>query len=386
MASIWKVSNSPYFICQFRDESGKRVTRSTKQTKASVARKVAEEWEEAGRLASQNELTQAACERILNRMREATTGRSLKRKSITQALDGYLESRRTHGIKESSIKAYEPIFKSFKSFLGPERCEASVGSLEEDEVKDWRTAQIKAGLVAKTANKYVKVLAAALDEAKVLQNPARTLTALDVSEAKKQAFTDGEIRKLLASTERDDWRGMMLLGAWTGIRLSDAASLTWGNVDLDNRVMFYIPAKRSRKLLNDLEVALHEDVIAHLKKMPRGIGKAPIFPELHGRKSGSTGENAGGLSNEFARLMRNADVKNKLLREGKGRGRNTWEKGFHSFRHSMISRMAEADVPKDVRKAIAGHSASADDAHERYVHLTLDAQRRGIGALPSLVS
>ncbi|MBV9645725.1 MAG: site-specific integrase, partial [Verrucomicrobia bacterium] len=39
------------------------------------------------------------------------------------------------------------------------------------------------------------------------------------------------MKDLLAVAE-NQWRGMILLGYHTGIRLSDAANLTWANVDL----------------------------------------------------------------------------------------------------------------------------------------------------------
>jgi integrase len=65
----------------------------------------------------------------------------------------------------------------------------------------------------------------------------------------------------------------------------------------------------------------------------------------------------------------------------KGKGRQTRAKGFHSLRHTMISRMANAEVSADVRKAIAGHST--DTAHRRYTHLSLDAQRRAVEKLPA---
>ena len=82
-------------------------------------------------------------------------------------------------------------------------------------------------------------------------------------------------------------------------------------------------------------------------------------------------------------FMKKAGSDRERGEEKRGKGRRTTAKGFHSLRHSMISRMANAQVSADVRKAIAGHSS--DNAHKRYTHLSLDAQREGLKALPSLV-
>jgi len=49
----------------------------------------------------------------------------------------------------------------------------------------------------------------------------------------------------------------------------------------------------------------------------------------------------------------------------------------------MISNFANADIPADVRKKIAGHSS--DEIHRRYVHLDLSAQRRAIERIGSIL-
>jgi hypothetical protein len=41
-----------------------------------------------------------------------------------------------------------------------------------------------------------------------------------------------------------------------------------------------------------------------LASLPVGVGKAPLFPSLHGRITGRNG----GLSNEFGRLMQRAEI------------------------------------------------------------------------------
>jgi len=104
----------------------------------------------------------------------------------------------------------------------------------------------------------------------------------------------------------------------------------------------------------------------------------PIFPTLFGKPSGSHG----GLSNAFARLMKVAAIQVPLGVAKKGKGRQFRTLGYHSLRHSFISRLANSEVPADVRKQIVGHSS--DDIHRRYVHLELALQAKAIANLPSL--
>ena len=44
----------------------------------------------------------------------------------------------------------------------------------------------------------------------------------------------------------------------------------------------------------------------------------------------------------------------------------------HSFRHTFITKLAEAGVPRELRMAIAGHEGS--DAHDRYTHASFIAE------------
>ena len=68
----------------------------------------------------------------------------------------------------------------------------------------------------------------------IATNPALAVDHLSTHEAKaqKETFTPEEIAKLLQAAPSDDWRGVILLGAFAGMRLGDALRLRWGNVDL----------------------------------------------------------------------------------------------------------------------------------------------------------
>ena len=89
-----------------------------------------------------------------------------------------------------------------------------------------------------TANMAHKTVAAALGAAVrmgyIATNPALAVDYLSTHEAKaqKETFTPEEIAKLLEAAPSNDWRGIILLAAFAGMRLGDALRLRWGNVDL----------------------------------------------------------------------------------------------------------------------------------------------------------
>lgn len=74
--------------------------------------------------------------------------------------------------------------------------------------------------------------------------------------------------------------------------------------------------------------------------------------------------------------MGRAGIRPALGDAKKGKGRQFRSKGFHALRHTMISRLAAANVSPDVRRAMAGHSSDA--VHRKYVHLDVSAQRAAV--------
>jgi integrase len=82
--------------------------------------------------------------------------------------------------------------------------------------------------------------------------------------------------------------------------------------------------------------------------------------------------------------MAKTGIRSPLGKEKSGKGRRFRALGFHSLRHTFISKLANADISPDVRKEITGHSS--DEIHRRYVHLELAAQQRAIAKIPTLLA
>jgi integrase len=121
---------------------------------------------------------------------------------------------------------------------------------------------------------------------------------------------------------------------------------------------------------------MHPDFAAWLSGRPRGIGKAPVFPDLAGKLIAGRR----GLSVQFRDIAEKAGVAGRVItREGKGRTTNS--KTFHALRHSFISALANAGVASEIRQKLAGHSDSK--VHANYTHHELQTLRGAIAKLPS---
>lgn len=371
-------------MAKFRADDGRVVMRSTKQQKRKAAQSIADDWERAARKARAGELTQAVIIKTLGEMLERSLGETIDLQSTKDFFASWLQ---TPGRKEGTIARYRPILNSFLAFIGEQRARASVGSITTAEVERFRDRQIAEGKTTTTANLAAKVLRAVCGSAKrlgySLTNPAKGVRMLNESDAEERLpFTDDQLRDLLRVAD-NEWRGMILIGGHTGMRLHDAASLTWQNVDLAGRTLAFRDEKTSHRKTHgkrDNVIFLHDDLVAYLESLPTSDDpQDPLFPSLFGKPSGSHG----GLSNSFNRLMANAGIRAPLGKEKNGKGRQFRTLGFHSLRHTFISKLANADISADVRKEITGHSS--DEVHGRYVHLELATQRRAIAKIPTLL-
>ncbi|MFZ4778407.1 MAG: tyrosine-type recombinase/integrase [Terrimicrobiaceae bacterium] len=379
MACVWKHPSlkTKYWIARFTDATGRRVNRSTKQTDRKKAQAIADSWEKARGLATKHELTRAAATKVLSELMEQVGMGTFHESSIADFLRGWLKQREADGYSPATAKRYKSQIDGVIAFLGPNRSKGSVASLTATEIEEWRDAETESGKSAKTVNLGIGTIRAALAEAMnkgfVTKNEAKAAKLVRGETDERKPFTPEELKALIR-TDNLEWRRMIALGCHTGMRLTDAANLTWGSIDQETKTISFTPQKTKKKIV----VAMHEELVTTLGKLTRGIGKAPLFPSLHGRKPGSSG----GLSNQFAAIMKTTGVLATLGVEKEGKGRQTRDKSFHSLRHTFVSRLANADISRDVRKKMAGHAS--DRAHDHYTHLELAAQRAALAKIEAI--
>jgi integrase len=379
MACVWKHISlrSPYWFARYTDATGRRVNRSTKQTKNADAKKVAEGWEAAAKAARKHELTRAASTKVLDELMKQSGMGTFHESSISDFLLGWLKQREAAGYSPATAKRYKSQIDGLISFLGPNRAKGSVASLTATEIEEWRDAETESGKSAKTVNLGLGTIRAALAEAMskgfVTKNEAKAAKLVRGETDERKPFTPEELKSLMR-TDNLEWRGMIALGCHTGMRLTDAANLTWASIDRAAKTISYTPQKTKKKIV----VAMHDELVTTLGELTQGVGKAPLFPSLSGGKPGS----AGGLSNQFAAIMKNTGVVAILGEKKTGKGRQTRDKSFHSLRHTFVSRLANADISRDVRKKMAGHAS--DRAHDNYTHLELAAQRAALAKIEAI--
>src|SRR6266699_3849939 len=383
MSSILKDSEnrSPYWIASFTDALGRRLKRSTKTTDAELAKRIASEWDEAGKAGRAGRLVESQCRKVLAEIYEKATGKPLHFRTVRSWLTGWLEEKKI-GTSARTLMKYQQIVREFLDHLGP-RADAMLAEIVDDDLKSFRNSLARAGHSASTVNTALKILRSPFHLAHrkgyIAADPCVGVGLIDDdADIEKDVFTPEQVRALVAEA-KGDWKGVILCGYYTGLRLKDVSELRWESIDLGISKLELIPAKTRRKKKNrKIVLPIHAELAAWLKKQTRGIGKAPVFPSLAGKSGGGKS----GLSMMFKRIMDRADIHGRILRERNGEGRSQSPLSFHSLRHSFNSALANADVAQEIRQKLTGHASAA--MNEVYTHRELEPLRKAIAKLPRI--
>ena len=350
--------------------------RSTKETDRKVALKICHKWEEAGALGRRKELSAAQGRKVIAEMVAISSGEQMEFHSVEGWLKDWLAGKAGSTAKATFTK-YQQTCGRFP-FLGP-RAGASLGSVSPADVARFRDRLRAEGRKPETANLAKNVLNIPFETARrqgvISFNPVAAVDNLRSSNGARlarEAFSPEEVSSLMVMAE-GDWKGAILLGATSGLRLGDVAGLRWEALDLEEGLLRVVTGKTGAVVT----LPIHPDFAAWLSTRQRGIAKASVFPELAGRRT----DGARGLSNQFGLLVEKAGITRRITaREGKGR--TVTSKSFHSLRHSFVSALANSGVASEVRQKLVGHSDSG--VHKRYTHHELQILRDAVAKLPSL--
>ena len=386
MASITKDTHqppkSPFWIACFNgigsDGRVRRLKRSTKTTDRKLALKLADEWEQLEKLAGQGRLTESHCRKVIAQMYERAVGEPLHFRTAREYLSEWVESKRN----ETELRTYWKYRQTTDEFLAHVGVKADrlLREITPTDIRSWRDALKRKGLAAPTVNDAIKTLRmpykAAHDAGYIEINPCTKHSVRPVRDDARnveRTYLPASNSGVTAAAPSQDWKGAILCGYYTGLRLRDIADLEWNAVELKSAVITVTTRKTGKTII----VPIHLRFAAWLERQnPRGIGKAPVFPML----ASKSGAGKSGLSMQFKRIMERAGIKGRMLREASGEGRSQSSLSFHSLRHSFNSAMANAGVSSEVRQKLTGHASAQMNA--QYTHHELEALRAAVAVIP----
>lgn len=403
MASIWKDPRSPYWTACFTayvGVSAQQLQRTTATTDKKLARRIADELEEAARgkrtperikefLEKDQDLkadlkAKRAAHHAFDFALRHTTGNGLGSKTARGFIEGWLE--RTKGeVSPATLAKYEQAAKLFLAALEG-KADQDMGTIRQDDIARFRDAQAKR-VARSTANVLLKIVriifVAAEADGVIPRSEAKHVKRLKVrnEQSSRRAFTLPEMKTILAQCD-DEWRSLVLFGFYTGQRLGDLAALTWQNLDLSQKELRLSSRKTGRAVV----IPLAAPLLQHIEQLPAGDDpKQPVHPRAfelvlrHGR--------AGVLSNHFGDILAAAgltEARTHKAEEGKGKGRATRravsEISFHSLRHTNVSLLKNAGVSDAVAQDLVGHESA--EVSRLYTHIDDKAKREAVNKLP----
>jgi len=387
VASLHKQPNRPYWFCSFTTAGGKRHLKSTKTKNKAQALVICRKWELAGRKAKAGRLTpDAAREVIAQGVAEifAAGGDELPTATTRQWAERWLESKAIESAP-ATLERYRGTVEKFLAYLG-KIADKNIEHVTSSHIEGFRNQQAKR-LSASSANLELIILrvlfSGAVAKELILRNPASPSYVKVIDKeggVKRRPLSITEIKRILKKAgEKSEWRGMILMGLYSGQRLGDIARMTWRAVDFENDHLAFTTGKTGRRMILPLAKPLR----AYLEDIPSSDDPdGPIFPEASHAKT------IGHLSNGFHSILEEAALvkarKASHAATGKGRTakRAVSELSFHSLRHSAVTFLKASGASDVMAREIVGHDSAS--VNRSYTHLATEDLRPAIDNLPDV--
>ena len=418
MATIYKLNrkkdDSPYYYAKYKTANGEYAYKSTGLTKKREAKNLANEWEvEELKLAKKESKRRSASaeeqREIVNKLiaeqnkqgwKPHITIKAIKKiHSLcakedleVQTLRGYLAEwiiQQKLVVKETTYKTYIEAIRSIdrtcESIMDKELWHLDEGDISSIQ-KGLMEEADKKGTTRKTINYKMEVLKGAIRSAWKSKKISEFIWNLPTHPLPEEdsklivPFSLEEIESLIQSST-GNWKGMVLFAAYTGLRITNCATLRWEDIDQEERILVVEPVKQRRAIKTNqrkcLTFALNDSLWNYLKFI--GLKeKGFIFPEIEALHKDTR-------SKRFIKIMETAGVPRTVTlshdKDEHGNPRIGW-RSFHSLRHSFNSFLANSGVSQETRKKYTGHSTDA--ANKVYTHEDVEAIREDLQALPDI--
>lgn len=325
--------------------------------------------------------------------------------SIAQAWDAFLESPTRRDTGASTLAQYAFQFSRFEKWMRKEYPGAKyLQEVTPDIAAQFAFSLTKEKRSANTFNKYMNVLSLVFstvsDKARLTVNPwlnprkegaGKGIGRKELVSHSRRELTLAELKDVCERAE-GEMRMLLAIGIYTGLRLGDAATLRWGEVDIIRGVILRIPNKTGRKSPKAVHIPIHPALRAMLSETPakgRGMYVMPQMAEDYLSRVDAVTDQVQRLFTDCGIVTHapgtgfelKADPEGKVKRVKTGK-RAVIEVGFHSLRHTFVSLCRAANTPLSVVESIVGHSNPAMTRH--YTHTGEAAAMAAISALPSM--
>jgi integrase len=240
--------------------------------------------------------------------------------------------------------------------------EASIGRISKPLVREFRRdrRKEKAQLTDTTLNRDVEVLRHflywAVDEGFLTTNPIARIHLPKQRRKPRPILSLAEEAKLMAAAA-PHLRQIAIAALDTGMRRGELLTQRWEHVDFNRRLLLVTHSKTVGGEAREIPFTARLAELLSSFKQPEGLVFTFKGCPIHRIKTA------------WKATIRRAGI--RYFR-------------FHDLRHTFNTRLMEAGVLQDVRKALMGHS-SGDEVNSLYTHVELPVKRGAIRKLEAWV-
>ena len=280
---------------------------------------------------------------------------------------------------------YHAVLNSFSDFASKMQAN-KVSDVTEDIAQAYLVHYWKKGISPKSYNNVLNILQCVFRLLSKNNNPFAEFKKKTGQAEERVAFTVEQLEKIWNTLNSPTYHMMhkeemivlYKLALYTGARCGDLCLLRWSSVDLQNRVIRFMPHKTSHSSRKIVEIPIGTNLYDALSSLDQSTEF--VLPNVAIRYQ----HNSGGISRDTKKLLMAAGLKpndagtsRRLLAVSR--------MGFHGFRHTAASLMISSGVNPLVVRDLLGHTSVDMTAH--YTHINLETKRealQNLNVLPSL--
>lgn len=321
-------------------------------------------------------------EAFLNRFL-APLGLGAVRLPLAEAWHHYEMSPNRRDIAKSTLDSKRTVWMAFARWMEHNHIEIGhLAEVTETAVAEY-LAEFRCHHSATTYNNHVCVLREVFrvlaDKAGVAHDPWAGVCLRSDDSVSRRELTLDEVERLYAAASKKgvQWKLLVMVGIYTGLRLGDCCRLSWESVSLERQVIQVVPEKTKRYAHGrPVTIPIHPSLLAELQP--------PSSPVLTGYVNPAVAElylnRKWVVAETLRKIFKAANITMSVRFEG--RSRKSVIASFHSLRHTFVSMSANAGVPLTVVQSIVGHCSTAMTRH--YYHENETVLRQAVEAIPSI--
>ncbi|MCF7848740.1 MAG: tyrosine-type recombinase/integrase [Kiritimatiellales bacterium] len=297
---------------------------------------------------------------------------------------------------ETLIYNYRSHWKQFRKFLGADY--VYMKDVFAKTAEEYARHLLKRRVSHNTYNKHINFLkliySLLSDEIGAEVSPFAGINTKKLSAAKKKGAARLKKRRELSREElsnvidkaEGDLQTLLMLGAYSGLRLGDCCTLRHNEVLLDKGLIKRVPNKTQG---DPIQIGIPLRLINRLSETPKSQRKGYVLPKFaeaynYANEDGKHSHRTR-ITNRIQKHFETCGITThadgtgfKLVPDGDGGFDKVYtgkraivEVGFHSLRHTFVGLQAEQGTSMSVIQKIVSHSSQAMTDH--YLHISEEA-------------